>query len=225
MGVHHLLYVVFPEGSQPNLANQNTYFERYGFKFLPSGFSYFLEKNTLRDKENENVVSSTEQLAKLPPEISNGLIQYWEGHGGVGFTIGFVQNNARIIGVIQFLNSEIELIHDYLRERNASLASFMYDYFSQMHAEVILGGSNEELLISSVITYINSDLLTSAKGVTFFVANDESKFMPGVENQRSTLLFIDGKTIYANWPFSEKLDCVHHPIMAGQLPGDSIFIP
>lgn len=142
MGVRHLLYSVFPIGSQPNLNKQVKFFEEYDFEFLPSGFLYFVGEDELQDKENNIVVNSTEQLIHLPNEIGNGVIQNWEGKSGAGFTIGYVHNGERVIGIIDFLQSEIELIHSYLHAKGTNLASFMCRYHSQMEGEVIFGGSN-----------------------------------------------------------------------------------
>ena len=202
MSVTHLLYAVFPIGCKPNMAEQIKFFEAFDFTFLPSGFSYVLDENGLQDRENENVIISVDQLQHLSNGIGTSLIQYWQGNDEVGFTLGYVEKGERIIGVFQFLSSEIELIHGYLKVRGASLASFMCQYYSQMGVEVIYGGSDVGLLFSDLLTYIDSQLDILPKEVGFFLTDEKSAYIPNPSNYIKTMT-MEGKKIYINWPFSE----------------------
>ena len=202
MSVHHLLYVVFPIGFQPNLTKQTKFFEEFDFKFLPSGYSYFLDGNKLEEGEGEHVINSTDHLLSLSSELGIKLIQYWQGNDDVGFTLGYVQTGERVIGIFQFLLSEIELIHAYLRERGASLASFMCEFYSRMGSEVIWGGSDHGLLFSDLLMYVNSQLDLLPKEVGFFLIKEDSEHIPNPQNHIKAIT-MDGKKIYINWPFCE----------------------
>lgn len=202
MGVHHLLYSVFTNGSQPSLEKQVKFFEEYGFEFLPSGFVYFDEEGELQDKENNIVVNSTEQLVHLPNEIGNGVIQNWDGGNGVGFTIGYVQSGERVIGIIDFLQSEIELIHNYLHAKGTNLVSFMCRYHSEMKVGIIFGGTNHGLLYSDLLLCINSQLNLLPEEVGFFLISEDSVHIPSPHANMETMT-LNGKKIYMNWPFSK----------------------
>lgn len=152
MSINFSIYFSFANHQIPNYSGQWGLFEDAGMEFQPSGFYCSLSREGIIEAPGEPVVDNFSNFDRLAPEKKASLLQQWEHREGGGVTLGFVQSEGAVIGVLRLLTSDVDKLSQLFSGGKYELPQFLILSMSTLRATRLLAASDMSLTDDDAIS-------------------------------------------------------------------------